>query len=175
MPHVTLPNFSSTFFNQSIPSSLSENLFSVLSCNSPGEPFATSSPKSTHSHTSLRHHNSTTYHGYHTNHKCITVNRPLKIISLNFQSIKKKTELDLLLDTTKPDIIIGTETWLYPSISSSEYFPASRYTMYRRDRPPNSKGQSHGAVLIAINSKFENTEINSLKTDCEIVWVELTI
>ena len=115
-------------------------IFSVLSCNSPGEPFATSSPKSTHSHTSLCHHNSTTHHGYHTNRKCKTVNRPLKIISLNFQSIKnKKPELDLLLDTTKPDIIIGTETWLDPSITSSEYFPANRW-----DRPPNSKGQSHG-------------------------------
>ena len=86
-----LPNFSSTFFNQSIPSSLSANFFSVLSCNSPGEqPFATSSPKSIHSHSSLYHHNSTTHHGYHTNRKCKTVNRPLRIISLNFQSIKKK-------------------------------------------------------------------------------------
>ena len=45
-----------------------------------------------------------------------TVNRPLKIITLYFQSIKK-TELDLLLDTTKPGIIIRTETWLDPSIS----------------------------------------------------------
>ena len=171
-----LPNFSSTFFNQSIPSSLSANFFSVLSCNSPGEPFATSSPKSIHSHSSLYHHNSTTHHGYHTNRKCKTVNRPLRIISLNFQSIKnKKTELDLLLDTTKPDVIIGTETWLDSSISSSEYFPASRYNVYRRDRPPNSKGQSHGGVLIAINSEFDSTEVNSLQTDCEIVWVELTI
>ena len=84
-----LPNFSSTFFNQSIPSSLSENLFSVLSCNSPGEPFATSSPKSTHTHTSLCHHNSTTHHGYHTNRKCKTVNRPLKNYLLEF-SIDKK-------------------------------------------------------------------------------------
>ena len=30
-------------------------------------------------------------------------------------------------------------------------------------------------MLIAINSEFESTEINSLQTDCEIVWVELTI
>ena len=43
-----LPNFSS----------------SVLSCNSPGEPFATSSPKSIHSHSSLYHHNSTTWISY---------------------------------------------------------------------------------------------------------------
>ena len=46
---------------------------------------------------------------------------------------------------------------------------------YRRDIPPNSTGQSHGSVLIAINSEFDSTEVNSLQTDCEIVWVELTI
>ena len=50
-----LPNFSSTFLNQSIPSSLSENLFSVLSCNSPGEPFATSPRKSTHIYIVIHH------------------------------------------------------------------------------------------------------------------------
>jgi hypothetical protein len=30
----------------------------------------------------------------------------------------KKPELDILLDSTKPDVIIGTETWLDPTISS---------------------------------------------------------
>ena len=30
-------------------------------------------------------------------------------------------------------------------------------------------------VLIAVHSEFESTEINSLQTDCEIVWIELTI
>ena len=34
--------------------------------------------------------------------------------------------------------------------------------------PPlaSSKGQSHGGVLIAINSEFESAEVNSLQTDC---------
>ena len=65
-----LRNFPSTLFNQSIPSSLSDNFLSVLSCNSSGEPIAPSSPKSIHSHTSRCHHNSTTRHGYHANRKC---------------------------------------------------------------------------------------------------------
>ena len=30
-------------------------------------------------------------------------------------------------------------------------------------------------MLIAINSEFESTAINNLQTDCEIVWVELSI
>ena len=47
--------------------------------------------------------------------------------------------------------------------------------MYIRDRPPNSKRHSHGGVLIAINTEFDSTEVNSLRTECEIVWVELTI
>jgi hypothetical protein len=42
-------------------------------------------------------------------------------VNINFQSIKnKKPELDILLDTTKPDVIIGTETWLDPTIYSYE-------------------------------------------------------
>jgi hypothetical protein len=36
------------------------------------------------------------------------------------------------------------ETWLDPTISSYEYFPQDRYTIYRTDRPPNKQGLSHG-------------------------------
>jgi hypothetical protein len=80
----------------------------------------------------------------------IILSNTAKIVNINFQSIKnKKTELDILLDTTKPDVIIGTETWLDPTISSYEYFPQDQFTVYKTDRPPNKQGQSHGGLLIA--------------------------
>jgi hypothetical protein len=39
----------------------------------------------------------------------------------------------------QPDVIIGTETWLDPTISSYEYFPQDQYTVYSTDRPPNKQ------------------------------------
>ena len=46
---------------------------------------------------------------------------PLRIINLNCQSLKnKKAEFLSLIDSTKPDIIIGTESWLSNSISDTE-------------------------------------------------------
>ena len=103
-------------------------------------------------------------------------NRPLKIININFRSIKnKKPDLDFLIDSVQPDIIIGTETWLDPSVNSSEYFSPDIYTVYRNDRPPNKKGQSHGGVLITINSKIPSTSLPELQTNCEMVWAEVTI
>lgn len=60
---------------------------------------------------------------------------PLKVLNIHFQSIKNKTpEIDEILTSVKPDIIIGTETWLNNTISSYEYFPPSDYTVSRKDR-----------------------------------------
>ena len=164
-----LPNFASSYFNSSTPTLLSNNSFSVLSCDSPGIPNAQSSPKPVNVNKS---HNNT--QSYHTKNK--KIKHPLKVISLNFQSIKnKKPQLDILIDTVKPDIIIGTETWLDPTIQSSEFFPSSLYTVFRKDRPPNNKGQSYGGVLIAVSTEYESSEVKELDADCEIVWVEVTI
>lgn len=171
-----LPNFSSSF-SLTDPISLSDNSFSILSCDSPGPPFATSSPKPVSTNlTQNTSSNLGTSNIKHNSQKTKNINRPLKIISLNFQSLKnKKPEIDMLIDSTNPDIIIGTETWLDPAVSSYEFFSANHFTVYRKDRPPNKKGQSHGGVLIAVRNEFQSTEIKELQTDCEIVWVELTI
>ena len=38
-------------------------------------------------------------------------------------------------DSNKPDIIVGTETWLTTEIHDNEIFPLELgYTIYRRDR-----------------------------------------
>ena len=172
-----LPNLSSSYFNETY-SLNSHNSFSSLSCSeeeiiSPGAPNAASSPI----HRPIPSNDQTTTNTKpDKNPKQFKSNRPLKIININFRSIKnKKPELDFLIDSIQPDIIIGTETWLDPSVNSSEYFSPESFTVYRNDRAPNKRGQSHGGVLIAINSNIPSTSIPELQTKCEMVWAEVTI
>ena len=71
----------------------------------------------------------------------------LRIINVNFQSLRKKGKLleSIILDCD-PDIILGTETWLDGQVSSSEILPTDLgYDIQRRDRPHDP----HGGVLIA--------------------------
>ena len=51
----------------------------------------------------------------------------------------KRPEIDEILTSVKPDIIIGTETWLNNIISSYEYFQPSDYTVFWKDREQNVK------------------------------------
>jgi len=71
----------------------------------------------------------------------------LRILSMNFQSLKKKGKLlEAIIESTEPDIIIGTKTWLDSNIKSSEIIPDYfQYDMERRDRP----NDPHGGVMIA--------------------------
>ena len=63
----------------------------------------------------------------------------MKVMVLNFQSVKNKVaELAICLDTQKPDVLIGTESWLSSGISNSEIFPPD-YSVIRKDRPPSSR------------------------------------
>ena len=46
----------------------------------------------------------------------------------------KKAELYHLIDSTKPDIIIRTETWLHEGIKTQEFLPDNfDYSIYRSD------------------------------------------
>ena len=60
--------------------------------------------------------------------------RPLRLITVTCCSVVGKTaELANLIDSTQPDIILGTESWLTPNVSSAEVFPR-HYAVHRRDR-----------------------------------------
>lgn len=71
-----------------------------------------------------------------------------------------------LLDSTKPDIIFGTVTWLDSNIKDSQIF---RYNIFRNDR--NLNGED---VLIAVKDNLISSPATELHTDfCEIVWCKL--
>ena len=105
-----MPNFSSSLFESTTIEST--NMYDSLctseqsSVSSPGRPIASSSPVASGRKSKLK------------------PLAPLKIININFQSAKnKKEEIGNLIDSSAPDIILGTETWLSPGINSSELFP----------------------------------------------------
>ena len=96
---------------------------------------------------------------------------------INFQSIKeKKEQFFTFLEINKPDILVGTETWLTSDIYDSEYSPGPLplppppelgYNVYSLDHI----GQKGGGAIILVKSKFKT----EYKTDCENLWVQLNI
>ena len=70
-------------------------------------------------------------------HQKPTVRKNLRLLNVNFQSIRSKgRNVDMLVESTKPDVIIGTETWLSEDIKSTYFFnPTLGFMVYRRDRP----------------------------------------
>lgn len=83
----------------------------------------------------------------------------LRILNVNFQSVRTKgRNIDALVESTNPDFIIGTETWLSPEIQSSYFFnPILGFKVYRRDRP----GDPHGGVMIAVKNDIKVLDITS--------------
>jgi len=88
-----------------------------------------------------------------------------------------------MLDTTKPHVILGTESWLKDEISSSEVFPAN-FTVICKDRRkvinrdifgPMKDSTSHGGVFIAVSNDIICNETPELDVDAEIVWARITI
>lgn len=157
-----LPNLSSTFFNPPLDTSISNNPFSSLAdeslSSSFGSPLAQSSP-----HPEVDTQTPGNKHTYKT-----TPNN-LRAVIINFQSLrKKKTDLQITIDNTDPDLIFGSETWLDPSIATSEIFPEG-YTVYRKDR--NSRG---GGVLLAIKNSLSSAHQPELDTEAEMIWAKIS-
>jgi hypothetical protein len=76
---------------------------------------------------------------------------PLKVININFQSIKSKScRLNNVIYSVKPDVIIGTET-LDADIKDAEICHTG-YKLHRKDR----LGSGGGGVLIAVKTEYNS-------------------
>ena len=96
----------------------------------------------------------------------------------------KLIELHHFLESYVPDIVILNETWLKESINDNEIFPSNLYTVFRRDRSPESHPadednpkkfrRNGGGVLIAIsNSLAASFKTIPLKCMAEMLAVEI--
>ena len=93
--------------------------------------------------------------------------RDISVITINFQSIRAKREVFWdLVESSSPDVIIGCETWLKPTIRNEEIAPPG-YNVYRRDREDN-----YGGVMIAVKSCFISSEVE-MDTHSELVAVQV--
>ena len=119
---------------------LSGSSFANSSLNSLGSPVAQSSPKASEPHQKP------------------TVGKNLRLLNINFQSTRSKgRNVDMLVESTKPDVIIGTEKWLSEDIKSTYFFnPTLGFKVYRRDRP----NYPHSGVLLAVKSDIEVLDIH---------------
>ena len=68
-------------------------------------------------------------------------------------SDKKRIDLHNLIETHKPNIIIGTESHLDSTIASSEIFPDNFQNPYRKDMK-----LGEGGVFIAVDNNYIMTE-----------------
>ena len=85
----------------------------------------------------------------------------LRIVAINFWSVcAKKEEFWCPIDAAKPDVIIGSETWIKPDISDCEIFPPG-YHVYRKDR-----ADGYGGVLLGISTCLNS---NKIETEGEFV------
>ena len=142
-PQCGIPNFSSALFDLHSSSIDDTNIYSALgtlpdtpveqdtgsnhssSFSSPGTPQAASSPK--------------------TRAKPAKFGKPpLRVVLVNCRSIKnKKSTFHTMIDSIKPDLILGTESWLTPQHKTSEYFP-QHFNTYRKDQDERDKrGRGH--------------------------------
>ncbi len=111
----------------------------------------------------------------------------VRVIVVNCQSLKNKPELlQNLADSMKPDVIIGTESWLIPDhkekgILNSEIFPEGyKLSVARRDRQdvplyadnPDIRG---GGTFVLVKDDIMAVRQTELETDCEVTWTKFDI
>ncbi|VDI45263.1 Hypothetical predicted protein [Mytilus galloprovincialis] len=144
------PNYRSVCFELVLTTS---NSFSILSDTSLQSPIPSDCIKPMHASIPERKKRN----NLHAKAKPI----PIKMLTVNFQSLKSKQGLvKTLVESTKPDHVLCIETWIDPSITDNQIFQPN-YNIYRNDR--NLQG---GGVLIAINSDHLSTPVPELQTNC---------
>ena len=132
-----------TLFESNINLDDTSGTFTTFSTSgSPGQPQATSSPDPSSATSRGRKNKNAPTH--------------LKVLNVNVQSIlDKKARFQNLVDSSDPDIVIMTETWLKPDKADGEIGEAGRfaceYDIHRRDRPGKKTG---GGVLIAVKKQY---------------------
>ena len=96
----------------------------------------------------------------------------LRVVNINFQSImNKKADLQEFIYSYKPDIIVGTETWLSANVCNNEIIPAEwNFNVYRKDRQ-----DGYGGVMIAVSKAIPSYELTALQADCELVWIQIIV
>ena len=78
-------------------------------------------------------------------------------------------KLDILIATTKPDVILCTETWLNCLVTSSALFPSTS-PVYRQDRGTDS----HGGERVAVRNNLISTMVHKgNSTESISVTIEL--
>ena len=98
----------------------------------------------------------------------------------------KLIELHHYVETYFPDVVTLNETWLKETILDSEILHPDMYTIFRRDRCPethpidisNSKKfcRNGGGVLIAVRNQLSiKINVIPLKHEAEILAIEVTL
>lgn len=83
--------------------------------------------------------------------------------------MNKIDEFAGLIESTKAEIVFGTESWLIPSINNSEVFP-SHFNVYRKDR-----ARTGGGVFLLVHSSLRSSELDIGHDDVESVWCTVTL
>ena len=161
-----MPNFSTSLFDTTASLEVSNRFETLLSLSEPDSPVPDSIGPQAASSPIVQQPKEAK-----PKTKKAVLNHPLRILIMNCQSIKnKKAEIRAVIDSAKPDIILGNESWLTPEIINSEFFPDS-FDAIRED----GVGVAHGGVFIAFRRDLLFTETPELDTDCEIIWCKLNI
>ena len=107
---------------------------------------------------------------HHPSYTKRTNKHNLRVLIVNCQSIRnKRSAISESVEYTKPDVIVGCESWLGPEHKNSEIFPDGyQSNVYRKDRNKNG-----GGVFIAVHDNLTTSEVEGSQSQCEAVWTEL--